>query len=447
MWATALSAADITPPGPAEQTMGCALRLGGPIVEGDSQRLADALAALDTLPETGPLGRRLCLDSTEGSLLEATRLGDILVRRRLGTAVAAGARCEGACAVVFMAGQRAAPAQGGTAPDRVLHPGGRLGMHAPPLDTTTADVTLAYRRALASLAEVVLFRDRRAVDLPESVLLAILATPPNAVSYVNTVGQAARWGIAVAPVGWPDLPDTEVFSQACRNALARLSDRLPEDLTPSPDPDSFRYGSFAGAEVSVRRDAPGLPPCRLTMRSDAAPADAAGVVAVAPAPFAPSVDRALYPYALFPEDTALTALPPPSDEPALPFFDAMRDAARRAFTDVAFDGCWVLRPEVSVVNVSAFVNLRAAAGFDGQVLREVPLGEALRVIGTQRLVTPGDSDVADRCLAACDAQALDPGDADAANRVQRCIASNIFWYEVRDGSNAAGFVSRKFLSD
>ena len=81
------------------------------------------------------------------------------------------------------------------------------------------------------------------------------------------------------------------------------------------------------------------------------------------------------------------------------------------------------------------------------MLRQVPLGERVRVIATQDLRTPEGGDRARSCMKACNELALDNGDADLRTRVNRCIEGNVFWYEIRDGSGTAGYVSRKFLAD
>ncbi|CAN0026164.1 unnamed protein product, partial [Chrysoparadoxa australica] len=109
--------------------------------------------------------------------------------------------------------------------------------------------------------------------------------------------------------------------------------------------------------------------------------------------------------------------------------------------------CWLLSPEARIVNVNDYVNLRDGPGVEAELLRKVPLGEKVRVIATQDLRTPGTGEQARSCLTACNDLAVDSSNADLRARVDRCIAGNVFWYEIRDGSGTAGYVSRKFLGD
>ena len=86
------------------QSMGCQLRIDGPIATGDADRLDEALRDLPFPEGTSPVGQRVCLNSTGGSLVEAVRMGDLIAERFMGTAVPEAATCEGACALVFLGG-------------------------------------------------------------------------------------------------------------------------------------------------------------------------------------------------------------------------------------------------------------------------------------------------------------------------------------------------------
>lgn len=447
----AVQAADLGDADEGEAEMGCALHLRGEITEGDAEALAVALDFIDRQASGTQAPRRLCLDSAMGDMLEATRLAEALAGRGWGAAVARGARCTGPCAVIFMAG--VARDDGGTRPDRVLHPRGLLGFHAPPLDVPDGSagddpqaLARAYRRALSALAEVVVLRTRRDLLFPDSLLHALLGTPPGGMTAVATVGQAARWGIAVAPVDLPETDDDGAFRLACLNARAAREDLHPEDLPDAQTPTAFRFVGLGEGTVALRDDGSTGAPCALDLRDGTGTAPL-GEIRQPLRPFATPEAAPLQAYMLYPADHRLEDLPLPEPDAQATYVAALGDRARAALTETALDRCWVLRPEVTVVNVSEYVNLREEAGFSAPVLRQVPLGERLRVIGTQSLRTPGDESVAERCLEACDAVALDPADTEEDARVKRCIAANILWYEVRDSENRAGFVSRKFLLD
>ncbi|CAN0092499.1 unnamed protein product [Chrysoparadoxa australica] len=165
------------------QSMGCQLRIDGPIATGDADRLDEALRDLPFPEGTSPAGQRVCLNSTGGSLVEAVRMGDLIAERFMGTAVPEAATCEGACALVFLGGRFAHPeADGDFIPDRVLHPRGTLGFHAPPLVIEDRaygrdEINRAYSAALGSMGEILRLRSDHAAEIPDSLFLTILNTP------------------------------------------------------------------------------------------------------------------------------------------------------------------------------------------------------------------------------------------------------------------------------
>ncbi|WP_425073965.1 hypothetical protein [Sagittula sp. S175] len=452
--AAASQAAEVLPSD--GQGMGCGLRLSGLLEEGDADRLG---AELDRLagqrpPGSGREGYRLCLDSPGGSLIEATLMADLVAERGFGTAVPAGARCESACAVLFMAGQHRPPETDVPfTPDRLLHPQGKLGFHAPSLTVpeanyTQAEVNRAYTIALASIAEVVQLRARRSLVWPDSLLLGILGTPPQSMTYVDTVGLAARWQIEVAPVALPseDLP--LALSHACLNADGGMMDQAPQDSWYHGKALTFRFDGFGDdyAELhsveGFREE--GAAPCAVYLQASDSAIGPIGAVVMEGGSTANPSWRGLYPYALYDAARRIETLPEPTPDATVPFFSGLSDLARQALGNVTFESCWVASPEAKVVNVDAFVNLRAAAGFDGSVLREVPLGERLRVLGTQSLHMPGGGEA---CLTACNALAMNPDDTEARASVDSCVSRNLLWYEVQDATGQVGFISRKYLAD
>lgn len=160
--------------------------------------------------------------------------------------------------------------------------------------------------------------------------------------------------------------------------------------------------------------------------------------------------REVYPFLFHDPRLPLTALPVADSAAATgekTFFAAIRAAARNQLSSVPITSCWLLKPEARIVNVNEYVNLRSGPGFEATVVRQVPLGERVRVIATQDLRTTGESNRVSQCLKACNDLPLDPRDTDLRGQVDRCINENVFWYEVRDGANAAGYVSRKFLGE
>ena len=425
--------------------MGCGLRISGVISDGDEARVTPSLDALMRVGGETPVGRRVCLDSPGGSLLEAVRIGEAIAARGLGTAVEPGARCESACAVIFMAGRFAHPeSEGNFGPDRVLHSRGKLGFYAPSLAVSDgqydrAQVNRAYAIALSSISEVIRMRARYELAFPDSLILAMLGTSPDGMTYVDTVGRAAQWQISVARVGLPEGDLMLALTRACVNANGGMRDAAPSGSPYLREAFDFQFAGFGADHVAVRSlggfRTEGVSPCEIS-------AQAGGLGRI-------TIDddiTDLEPFLMYAPDTPLTALPLTGRGEGA-FFASLAEQGRAALTDVSFRSCWIASPEAKVVNVENFVNLRAVAGFDGTVLREMPLGERLRVMGTGTLHTPGGAARSAECREACNAYAMNPSDKAAGDRVQRCIGRNVFWYEVRDRTGQLGYVSRKYLSD
>ncbi|MBY6159312.1 SH3 domain-containing protein [Mameliella alba] len=439
------------------QGMGCQVRIDGALADGDADRLQELLAGLPMPDGTSPVGQRLCLNSSGGALIEAVRMADIVAQRFMGTAVPEGARCESACAVLFLSGRFAHPeADGSFVPDRVLHPRGALGFHAPALVSedraySRDEVNRAYAAALGSMGEVM----RVTSEIPESLFLTILNTPATDMSYVETVEQAARWQIEVAPVSLTAEDIESSLRFACLNADGGMMDTRASDsyLYGSANL-PFTFGNLGAdrAEVTSRGGfrAEDAANCELTLRADGDPLDRIGFLTMEGGGANEVTRREVYPYMFHDPRLPLSALPvarTAAETGEQIFFAAIQAAARAELSEVEIKSCWLISPEARIVNVNEYVNLRDGPGFEGTVLRKVPLGERVRVIATQDLRAPNGGDEARRCLRACNDLALDNSDADLRARVDRCIEGNVFWYEIRDGSGTAGYVSRKFLAD
>src|SRR6056297_435764 len=135
---------------------GCSLRLTGPIVSGDAERLRSLIDTHFPLAHD-ELNPALCLDSPGGSLDEGVRIAELLGERFTATVVPAGAECLSACAVAFM---------GGTFGwyeyifnMRIMHPTARVGFHAPALEIAEGSyrkdtVTRAFDIAVAAIARI-----------------------------------------------------------------------------------------------------------------------------------------------------------------------------------------------------------------------------------------------------------------------------------------------------
>ncbi|MGP6089129.1 hypothetical protein [Antarctobacter jejuensis] len=445
------------------QGMGCLIRIDGPISAGDADSLAALLAEVpEPTPETpSRVGRRVCLNSTGGDLAESVHMGDMIAARFMGTAVPDAATCESACALMFLAGRYApSGADAGFVPDRILHPRGRLGFHAPPLlvedrSYQKDEVNRAYSSALSSMGEILRLRSKNGAGIPDSLFLTILNTPVNDMTYVETVEQAARWQIEVAPVSLTAADIEESMRFACLNADGGMLDELPSDsyLYGSANL-PFNYGNLgdSSAQVSTKegfrdRSTSG---CRIDLDARGEPLDRIGYLTITGVNTPEDTGREVYAYMFHDPRLGIDHLPVASTAAETgedAFFQAIRAAARSELSSVDFLSCWLTSPEARIVNVNEYVNLRAGPGFEAEVLRQVPLGERVRVIATQDLRAPEGGDRAQSCLKACNDLALGSDDADLRARVDRCISDNVFWYEIRDGANTAGFISRKYLGE
>lgn len=200
--------------------MECTHRFTGEFVLGDAEKIIAARPSL------------LCLDSPGGLLTEALKLTASMNDNTIATKIEAGARCESACALVFMAGGFW-PHESDKYRWRVLHPKGRLGFHAPDLNIVGGNydedsVKKAYRIALKSVSETIANLAQRkgfgGTALKSSLLGQMLDTPAESMLYVETVDQAGRWDITVGPFPPFGMPSLVQLVHACRNAYAWKSD-------------------------------------------------------------------------------------------------------------------------------------------------------------------------------------------------------------------------------
>lgn len=444
--AAAPALADVTlseDPGP----MGCTATLSGPLTPESAQAFAAFTAEQGWQTEYYGT-RRLCLDSPGGAYGAALEIARQVSGLGMGTAVGSGATCDSACALIFMAGQRQGEENLALA-DRLLHPQGRLGFHAPALVAedraySRAEIDAAYAVALRSLRDLLALRDTLQLTFAESLLLEMLSTPPDEMRRIATVGDAARWRIPVTPAAAPDAPREALVEQACANAqsarygesvAAGISDALTLIDTAIETPDGGVRVTTVPAFLGE-----GAYACTVTLFPEAGQGGAIGEVSFGSGGFTEALSP-LYPYMLHPPETALADLPTQAPTDGLkPVLLASDD---RPFAPGAGDSCWIAGSAVEVAEVSDFVNLRDATGYGGAVLREVPLGEALTLLGNP--VVAGREEERQACAGACRAMSANPDDPANAEAVRGCIARNAVWYKVRDDQGTEGFISRKFL--
>ena len=243
-----------------DASLNCRVSVSGQIVPGDAEKFRAILVDLvnsaydfgsDFDPHRTRWGsvdvglNRICLDSPGGSITEAIKMADTLAYGfkiqadiaplaksdwapsvlipTLGTAIPAGATCESACAVLFMAGGyflNIGPTLNLREADRVLHVKGKLGFHAPKLTVDggrydEASVARAFDLAVG-VAEQLSQRLSR-YRFPPSLFAQMVSTPPDDMFYIDTVRKAASWEIQLAGAPLLDAPTFGNLVHMCEN--------------------------------------------------------------------------------------------------------------------------------------------------------------------------------------------------------------------------------------
>lgn len=257
--------------------IGCTVRLSGDITDGDLDRLRPGLEENlgdGITPDHADFGEivfrnlspavdygdfffthRLCLNSPGGSVAEAREIVKYMredAQTPLGgvpTAIARGDRCEGACALVFLAG-RFLRFENNTGyenrPNALLHPEGVLGVQAPwpslsEGQQNASQVQMAREEAADNTAWLAEAVARKTVFLSTDGLVRMLETVAPDMARVETVGDAVAWGIEVEPTklsfGDYDLDQETFLTALCRNAALGLGDAA--DLQAAPGDMAF----------------------------------------------------------------------------------------------------------------------------------------------------------------------------------------------------------------
>jgi hypothetical protein len=218
----------------AKPSGGPAYEIGvsGPFVDGDTDRLAEAL---EGLRQRGGLARGeplaiIVFDSKGGALEEGMRMGRLLRKWNLGTLVRAGRQCLSACALAFLGGSK--PGLLAPEPNRSLEFGAALGFHAfyAPPNVNARDAATNRARGVsegrAAAALVIGYVMEMGAD-PEH-LLGALVKAPDEFLYIETAGEFAS--LAVCPIGLPQSRATlvERAVNVCTNVTRGVLPALPD---------------------------------------------------------------------------------------------------------------------------------------------------------------------------------------------------------------------------
>lgn len=445
------------------EEMGCFMAIDGQIQQGDAEALLAIFEQVGYPTGYRSIGRRICLNSPGGSLLEGLAMADLIAEWNFGTAVPDGATCESACSVAFLAGRFNNPEAGGAfSIDRVMHPRAKLGFHAPSLllgerAYSRHEVDKAYAIALDSMAGILRHRAENLTAIPDSLFLALLGTPPFEMTYVETVGQAAQWQIDVVPVALPSNGVQEALSNACWHVDSGLLDYSPseygsnfvlefsyeevtDDTLRASSSREFRYEGSAQCELGIFANG-GF--------NDYSAVEYLGVAQYTGGATDQDVSGTVYAYMLYPSERRIDTLPVPGpgDDPqSSGFFRAARSPGAGAVTG-GLTSCRLAQPTAQVINVNEFVNLRAAPGLRAPIVGQLRLAERVQVPDVGRLLPVRNTARGTTCVSICDGLSRSPSDVGLKYDAEGCIADNMLWYQVISSRGVSGYVSRHFLDD
>ena len=461
----------------------CRISLNGPITAGDTEQLRRAVESLIRRGDWVSLDTnmsdswstedwRLCLDSPGGSLEEAALMAEYMVEAGIGTVLAPGASCLSSCAMVFMLGHANHYAAPGSV-NRRMHYSARLGFHAPwlPLDGVETLSRAQAQGAIAALNQAVgvilrlsntQIAGQPPAIPPDLLERAYAHAEPESFFEIDSVAWAGRAGIPVFGFDWPARIDAASAVHACTN-LWRWQ-FIMETETANSDWEAHAFEGIlrqagqppaaAGSDhifvrsvdagkyqrdCVINRDlGVGLMACgvdeflsRALYRSDCNLPHYVDRESEGPRRIADAILDPAPALAIFPHHTRLRDLP-----------EASRQISARAADEVDSLSCLIRSAQARVINVNEYVNLRREANFSAPVLRQVPLGEAVRVVSTRSARVTGRS-----CLDAC--EVVDRPGAAASVRAQArsCIADHTVWVEVSDNRGNRGWISRHFLRE
>ncbi len=212
----------------------CTVLYEGGVTRGDLQKFHalfgyDGESFYNGLPE----GATLCLNSPGGDLYESLVIVDFLrdAFADLQTYVADRDLCASACSNLFLAGAHTFEGESyETIAMRAIAPTARLGVHAPrivlPDDGETYDaeeVAAVYDEAIRDSS--LLFAFAQKVDDEDTPYLTpylyarSIETPPHAMYYVDTVGDALFAKVAVTGISYSATLDRQLINTICDNVF------------------------------------------------------------------------------------------------------------------------------------------------------------------------------------------------------------------------------------
>lgn len=207
----------------------CKISLVGDIEAGDADALKASIKKVAGTLEGSfdSILTPLCLNSPGGSYPEALKIIDLMIETaKVPTVIKSDSECYSACAIIFLAGSYwpdGAEGQKKLNKSRTLHPGGKLGFHAPYAGgigdkaASPGTIKAAIKVGINSIVDLM---DRNEFDLfPESLLRKALRVDESNMFEVTTVEEATRWDIEVPQQIKIATIDKTAAMRMCENAF------------------------------------------------------------------------------------------------------------------------------------------------------------------------------------------------------------------------------------
>jgi len=230
---------------------GCDFLFTGIVEGGDARQI-------ESIIRPSVEGVTLCLDSPGGNFVEGIRMFyAIWYKDSIETRVRNGNSCFSACALAFQGGSRVV----GTGTIRgkfaSIEPGARLGFHAPTLvlpddkQYSPGTVKIAYNEAIWGASQLFLMsrmEEHAARGMSDFLYANTLATPPESMYEIDTIGKASLAEIGVQNVPMPEITWRGIRN-VCETALVMTEGRLSvqADIT-----DAFEGFTDAGDDGTGR---------------------------------------------------------------------------------------------------------------------------------------------------------------------------------------------------
>ena len=380
---------------------------------------------------------KICLDSPGGNYMEGVHLALTFLAHDIGTVVAQNNMCESACAIAFLGGSND-PLREGRSVSRTMHATAKLGFHAPALQVPEGnysknEVDKAYETALKALRWLSHLRSRFEMEITESLIDELLATPINKMHYVDTVERALRYKIDVVGINTAIADVQSIANNICDNAVIAIEDQDP--FFASTNDVSFIADNtlqVAGGERVYYGKADYN--CSIVIDDSQNYAGAYRSFEVSfilgPDDTYTRASTSLPPYASFRSDTLLASAFSEQSIPVSQFLAKARRTLKNSRVSEDPKTCGITNRSATITNVQNFTNLRQEAYLQAQIIGRVPLGASVK---TRQ---PGTYWRTDRCAAACNGT--------NQNAIKQCIDNNDVWIEVKYNGRK-GYLSRKFL--